>query len=124
MSNHDEVPHSFPRKLAPGGVPGVQPKLLVRQVGDRYSDELTDRERLLRYRTCEDLACQLREYVLRKVATNGFSLTDALARAERGLKQKVDSGQWDFSLAEVTWVTSRIHTLVAAENKEDTDESE
>ncbi|WP_414446774.1 hypothetical protein AB4851_08275 [Burkholderia sp. 22PA0099] len=118
MSNQDEVPDSFPRKLAPGSVPGVQPKMLLRQVGERYSNELDNEDVLARYRGCEDLACQLRDYVLRKVTASGFSLADALARAEKGVRQKVDSGQWDFSSDEVAWVAARTHVLVAEKSND------
>jgi hypothetical protein len=45
---------------------------------------------------------------------SGLSLDDALVRVERGLKAKVDAGQWDFSPAEIAWVMKRTRDLISA----------
>ncbi|MDR5879425.1 hypothetical protein [Caballeronia sp. LZ032] len=102
------VPDDFPREPDLGSVTGVQPKLLVREVNGRYVSGPTDEELWERYDTCEDLANQLYEYVSRKIATAGLSPDVALARAEKGVRLKVDAGEWGFSQAEVAWVMKRV----------------
>ncbi len=66
----------------------------------------------MRYDACEDLASQLSAYASRKIETSGLSSDVALARAEKGLKMKVDVGEWDLSQREVVWVEA--HAPVAA----------
>lgn len=61
-----EIPADFPRGFLPGGVPGAQPKLLVRKVGEKYFSEMTDDERRERYEICSDFAQQLISYCKRK----------------------------------------------------------
>jgi len=66
----------------------------------------------VRYDACEDLAAQLSAYVLRKNATSGLSTDVALTRAEKGVRLKVDSGDWDASQAEIAWVMKRAQELL------------
>ncbi|MGF6654939.1 hypothetical protein OKW34_005529 [Paraburkholderia youngii] len=106
------VPDDFPRKPEPGTVTGVQPKLLVREVDGRYQNGLTDEQLWERYDACEDLASQLSAYVSRKIATNGLSPRVALTRADKGVRLKVDAGEWDFSQPEVAWVMKRTRQLL------------
>jgi len=83
-------------------------------LGGRYYTELTDEELWIRYDACEDLAGQLAEYASRKMSASGLSLDDALERVEKGLKAKVDGGQWDFSRDEMTWLMKRTRKLLLA----------
>lgn len=108
------VPDDFPRDQDLGSVTGVQPKLLVREVEGRYQSGPTDEELWVRYDACEDLASQLSAYVSRKIGTSGLSPDVALTRAERGMRLKVDAGEWDFSQAEVAWVMQRTRQLLLA----------
>ncbi|MDR6469403.1 hypothetical protein J2777_003131 [Paraburkholderia graminis] len=114
MTRRHVVPEDFPREPSPGLVPGTQPKLLVRKTHGRYYTGLTDEELWTRYDACEDLAGQLAEYASRKMSASGLSLDDALERVEKGLKAKVDGGQWDFSRAEIAWTLNRLHKLLSA----------
>ncbi|CAG9269537.1 conserved hypothetical protein [Paraburkholderia caribensis] len=115
------APDDFPREPRLGVVAGVQPKLLVRKIDGLYRTGLTADELWARYDACEDLAEQLAKYTSRTRNASGLSLDDTLKRAEKGLKAKVDSGQWDFSVAEIAWVMKRTHelTLAAANGGED-----
>jgi hypothetical protein len=108
------VPDDFPREPDPGSVTGVQPKLLVREVDGRYQSGLTKEQLWIRYDECEDLASQLSAYASRKIASSGLSPDVALARAEKGVRLKVDTGEWDFSHPEVAWVMKRTRELVLA----------
>lgn len=101
------VPDDFPREPDPGSVTGVQPKLLVREVDGRYQSGLTDEQLWVRYDACEDLARQLSAYVSRKINSSRLSPNMALTRAEKGMRLKVDAGEWEFSPAEVAWVMKR-----------------
>lgn len=104
----------FRGSRCPGLVPGAQPKLLVREMAGRFYSGLTDEELWTRYDACENLAGQLAEYASRKMSASGLSLDDALGRVEKGLKAKVDGGQWDFSHAETAWTLNRLRELLSA----------
>jgi hypothetical protein len=106
------VPDDFPREPDPGSVTGVQPKVLVREVDGRYQSGLSEEQLWERYDACEDLAGQLSEYASRKITCSGLSLDVALTRAEKGVRLKVDSGDWEFSQAEVAWVMKRTEELL------------
>lgn len=106
------VPDDFPREPDLGSVTGVQPKLLVREVDGRYQSGLSEEQLWVRYDACEDLASQLSAYASRKIATSGLSPDVALSRVEKGVRLKVDSGEWDFSPAEVAWVMKRTQQLL------------
>lgn len=108
------VPDDFPREPDPGSVTGVQPKLLVREVDGRYQSDFTEEQLWVRYDACEDLASQLSAYVSRKIAASGLSPDVALTRAEKGVRLKVDAGEWDFSRREVAWVIKRTRELLLA----------
>ncbi|MDR6467558.1 hypothetical protein J2777_001251 [Paraburkholderia graminis] len=106
------VPDDFPREPYPGSVTGVQPKLLVRDVDGRYQSALSDEDLWVRYDTCEDLASQLADYASRKISTSGMSRDVALTRVEKGMRSKVDSGEWELSQPEVDWVVKRTQQLL------------
>jgi hypothetical protein len=106
------VPDDFPRDQDLGSVTGVQPKLLVREVDGRYLSGLTEEQLWVRYDACEDLATQLTAYVSRKIASSGLSPDVALTRVEKGVRLKVDSGEWDFFQGEVAWVMKRTRQLL------------
>ncbi|MBJ9658616.1 hypothetical protein I5588_29275 [Burkholderia multivorans] len=108
------VPDDFPRDQDLGSVTGVQPKLLVREVDGRYQNGLTDEQLWVRHDACEDLARQLSAYASRKIAGSGLSPDVALSRAEKGVRLKVDAGEWDFSQREVGWVMNRTRELLLA----------
>jgi hypothetical protein len=108
------VPDDFPRDQDLGSVTGVQPKLLVREVDGRYLSGLTEEQLWVRYDACEDLATQLTAYVSRKIASSGLSPDVALTRVEKGVRLKVDSGEWDFFQGEVAWVMKRTRQLLLA----------
>lgn len=106
------VPDDFPREPDQGSVTGVQPKILVREVDGRYQSGLSEEQLWVRYDACEDLASQLAAYVSRKIASSRLSQDVALTRAEKGVRLKVDTGEWDFSQREVTWVMKRTRQLL------------
>ncbi|RDU99089.1 hypothetical protein [Trinickia dinghuensis] len=108
------VPDDFPREPDPGAVSGGQPKLLVREVDGRYQSALTDEELWVRHDACEDLAAQLAEYASRNIETSGLTPDVALSRAEKGVRLKVDAGEWEFSQLEVAWVMKRTRQLLPA----------
>lgn len=108
------VPDDFPRDQDLGSITGVQPKVLVRKVDGRYQSGLSEEQLWVRYDACEDLAAQLCEYALRKIWTSGMSRDTALSRVEKGVRLKVDAGEWDFLQAEVAWVMKRTRELLLA----------
>lgn len=108
------IPDDFPRETYTGAVAGAQPKLLAREVDGRYQSALSDEELWVRYDACDDLAAQLAEYASRKVATAGLSPDVALSRAEKGVRAKVDAGEWGLSQREADWVMKRTRQLLLA----------
>lgn len=108
-----EVPADFPRKLPTGTVAGVQPKLLVRKVGDHYLDAWTEEELKIRYDNCEDLALQFAAYCRRKASENPeWTREFNLERAATGLAQKVRAGTWDVTPDEAAWIVDRFKKIL------------
>lgn len=114
MTLQHVVPDDFPRGPCLGAVPGVQPKLLVREEDGRYYTGHTEDELLARYESCEDLACQLAAYASRKMLQFGWALDDVLRKIEKSASGKVSTGRWDFSPAEIMWVMKRTRELLLA----------
>ena len=106
------LPVDFPRIFSQGAISGVQPKLLLRKVGDTYQAGPTDDEVYERYIVCDDLAEQLAAYASRKMTANAWSLQTAVSKVEAGVLKKVHSGVWDFSTAEVTWTIERTRQIL------------
>ena len=106
------LPVDFPRIFSQGAIFGVQPKLLLRKVGDTYQAGPTDDEVYERYIVCDDLAEQLAAYASRKMTANAWSLQTAVSKVEAGVLKKVHSGVWDFSTAEVTWTIERTRQIL------------
>ncbi|UBM09988.1 hypothetical protein [Cupriavidus metallidurans] len=106
------IPEDFPKNDWLGAVSGAQPKLLVRQNGERYEGASTEEARLERYDICEDLAQQLAPYTRLKMSENCWSLEEALPRLEASVAKKVHNCQWDFSAAEVTWIMKRTREVL------------
>lgn len=117
------VPDNFPREPELGSVAGVQPKLLVLEVDGRYQRGLSEEKLWVRYDACEDLAAQLTEYASRKISSSGMSRDTALSRVEKGVRLKVDSGEWDLSQAEMAWVMKRTQELLLENTGEIPDKS-
>lgn len=100
-----EIPADFPRGLLPGSVPGAQPKLLVRKVGEKYLTEMTDEECEQRYEICKDLSQQLILYCRRKQEEKPeWSTGDILRKISQGIRSK----NWDLSEAEIIWTMERV----------------
>ena len=99
------VPADFPRDPPPGAVPGAQPKLLARRVGDKYVAALTDEEVAERFRICEDLVRQLLPYCHSKhLARPDWSTEVVLRKTFIGIRSK----RWDFSDAEIAWTLRQV----------------
>ncbi|MFP3801303.1 hypothetical protein [Paraburkholderia sp. SIMBA_027] len=109
------VPDDFPHAPVPGVVPGIQPKLLVRQLNGEYSSSFTSEELVARYDACADLAQQLVDYALRKKSALCLTPEVALERVETGLKAKVSTGRWDLTGDEVAWLMKHVRELLLNE---------
>jgi len=103
------VPADFPREGLPGAVTGAQPKLLGRMADGKFIIGLTDAELYERYGTCEDLVQQLYAYCVRKQRENpDWSQEFVLERTAKGVEQKCQTGEWDFSVAERGWMMTKV----------------
>jgi hypothetical protein len=95
-----KVPDDFPRDPPPGAVPGAQPKLLVRKVGETFVSGWTEEEIAQRYEVCADLVTQLIPYVRRKQEANPtWSREELERRLAAGIRAK-----WNFSEPEISWM--------------------
>lgn len=112
MTNERAVPEDFPRETLAGSLAGSQPKLLLRKVSDRYVSGLTPDELYERYDAVEDLAKELAAYTQRKIVTNGWGFDEALHRVQLGVENKVRSGTWNISSAEISWLMSRTRQIM------------
>jgi hypothetical protein len=100
-----EISADFPREFRPGSVPGAQPKLLVRKVGDKYLAGMTHEECEERYKICIDLSQQLILYCRRKQEKKTqWSTGDILRKTSQAIRSK----SWDFSEAEIIWTMERV----------------
>lgn len=106
------VPADFPRGI-PAAVPGVQPKLCVRLVDDKYVAGWTADELRCRHANCDDLVQQLVTYSQRKSAENpDWTHEFNLSRTERAMASKGRSGEWDVTVDEQAWVMGRVRALL------------
>lgn len=107
------IPNDFPHGGFAVAIAGVQPKLGARLIDGRYVVGETEEERLERFLICEDLAVQLEDYCRRKARENPSWTTEFnLQRTETGVVSRINSGQWDISMAEKDWVMKRCKVLL------------
>ena len=99
-----KIPEDFPRGPQAGAVPGAQPKLLLRKVGDTFVSGWTEEERALRYDVCADLAAQLIPYARRKFEANPDWGREGL---ERRLVAGIRAKPWGFTEPEINWLVQR-----------------
>lgn len=111
--NRQRVPDNFPRASSYGAVPGAQPKLLLRKVGDTYQSGPSDADVYKRYIVCEDLAQQLKVYASRKMTQNAWSLQSVVSKIEEGVLKKVRGRIWKFSDAEIAWTIGRLREILS-----------
>lgn len=68
-----------------------------------------------RFEYCDDLAQQLCAYAIKKKASNPEWTVDFnVERTRRGVQQRIDSGAWKLSPAELDWVMDRVREAYAA----------
>lgn len=111
-----EIPADFPREFLPGSVPGVQQKLLVREIGGKYLSGMTGAERTERYEIGADLNSSLsRTANAKKNEMPEWSFEDILCKTNQGLRSK----NWDLSEAEITWTIVQVaQGLLGTESKQ------
>lgn len=101
------TPADFPRDHTLGAVSGVQPKLLVRKVGEVFVHGPTAEEVYARYDMCFDLVNQLTDYCNRKSKERpDWSATELLEKVQTALRTRSD---WDLSEGEVGWVMDQLN---------------
>lgn len=100
------TPPDFPRDYGQGAVAGVQPKLLVRKVGEVYVLGLTDEELYARYDMCFDLVNQLADYCHRKLEKNPEWTAHELFEKLRASVQS--RTEWGLSVGETAWVLRKL----------------
>lgn len=95
------VPPDFPRLLPTGGVPGVQPKLVVRLQDGKYVNEFSEDELARRFEFCDDLLQQLLPYCTQKrVEHPEWTLDVLLTKVHRTLRTK----GWGITDDEALWL--------------------
>lgn len=100
------TPADFPRDDELGAVSGVQPKLLVRKIGDAYVHGPTAEELYARYDLCFDLVNQLTDYCVRKMKERpDWSFSELSEKVQTTLRSRSD---WGLSEGEVQWVMSQL----------------
>ncbi len=102
-----KIPTTFPRTY--GAVGGAQAKVLINRKGGTLKVTPSNEDIAERYEFCADLADQLNDYCLRKLEEHpDWTLTYNVDRAERGVRQKVLSGEWPLSEGEIRWVMTAV----------------
>lgn len=102
------VPEDFPRDDAPGCVTGAQPKMLLRQEGNRFTTRTPADQRRAEWESAEDMAQQMTAYCTRKLAEGVVKdERGALLRGLGGLRAK----PW-FNDAQNIWIMRRVADLL------------
>ena len=100
------TPADFPRDHEHGAVSGVQPKLVIRKVGEVFVNGSTAERLCARYDMCFDLVNQLTEYCNRKMKERPeWSTSEQCEKVQTTLKSRSD---WDLSEGEVQWVMGQM----------------
>lgn len=109
-----ETPADFPRRTRISALSGAAPKLAVAVAPDgSYTNSVTDDEHRQAYEIAEDMVRQLHAYALRKERENPtWTRTYNIERVRRGLAQKVEAREWDFTSQEQDWIIARLTTLL------------
>ena len=102
-----KIPATFPRTY--GAVGGAQPKVLIQKRNGMLKVTPSEEEIAGRYEFCADLVDELNAYCRRKLEEHpDWTVTFNVERAERGLRQKVLSGEWPLSEREIRWVMTAV----------------
>jgi len=105
------VPPDFPRLLPTGGVPGIQPKLVVRLEGDKYVNEFSEDELARRFEFCDDLLQQLLPYCTQKrVEHPEWTLDVLLTKVHRSLQTK----GWGITDDEALWLVESLRRQLSS----------
>jgi hypothetical protein len=108
-----KIPTTFP--LTYGAVGGAQAKVLIEKKSGMLRVTPSNDDIAERYEICADLVDHLNAYCRRKLEEHpDWTVTHNVERAERGLRQKVLSGEWPLSEGEIRWVM----TAVAVDQEE------
>ncbi|HVX90896.1 MAG TPA: hypothetical protein VHC20_04695 [Candidatus Paceibacterota bacterium] len=99
------IPPDFPRTRPLASVTGAQPKLAVRLVDGRFTNDFDEQELAQRFQNCDDLLGQLRPYCERKQAEHPeWSLNELLAKVSTSLQTK----GWGLTDAEISWIVNQL----------------
>jgi len=102
-----KIPATFPRTY--GAVGGAQPKVLLQKKNGMLKVTPSEDDVAERYEFCADLVDKLTAYCQRKQGEHpDWTVTNNVERAERGLRQKVLSGEWPLSEGEIRWVVTAV----------------
>lgn len=102
-----KIPTTFPRTY--GAVGGSQAKVLINRKGGTLKVTPSNEDIAERYEFCADLVDHLNQYCRRKLEEHpDWTVTYNVDRAERGLRQKVLSGEWPLSEGEIGWVMTAV----------------
>lgn len=105
------IPDDFPRSGPMGAVPGVQPKLLVREEAGQFMlSKPTDSEVQARYELCEDLVQQLIRYTTRK-RDERPDWTRAQVREKVAASVRQKAFGWGLSANEAEWIVQRLAAM-------------
>jgi len=108
-----KIPTTFPRTH--GAVGGAQAKVLIQKTDGMLKVTPSNDDIAERYEFCADLVDHLNAYCQRKLEEHpDWTVTYNVQRAERGLRQKVLSGEWPLSEGEIRWIM----TAVAVDQEE------
>jgi|SRR5690606_22506101 hypothetical protein len=96
------------------GLDGAVTKFSARRLEDgSFSALVPNEEHQEAYENAEDLATQLVGYALRKERENpDWTRQFNLQRIRDGIKEKVRSREWDFTVEEQEWIMKRLIGLL------------
>lgn len=112
MDEAEKAPADFPRDDTPGAVSGVQPKLLLTKIGDRFVAGMDEEEIYRRWLLCEDTVQQLVVKTVKRMKEGRIDDLDVYVDKLRWWLESQEWDGWRFTGAETRWIRDRIRQLV------------
>lgn len=108
-----EVWPDFPKREPQSSLAGVQPKIGVRKVGEKFTNLLTGSERQERFQLCVDITVELGMYSQKKFEQNSAMTVEQLIEMiHAALPGKSTRENWELTDAEINWILKHLRKLL------------
>ncbi len=103
----------FPTRAPQESLAGVQPKISVRKVGDKFTNRLSEGEIRERFELCLDVTIELGMYCQKKLEQNSTMTIEKLVPMVReALPGKSTKENWGLTDCETEWIVKHLKELL------------